>query len=868
MWRLVPLLRQQRREREWEEAEAEAEAGHHHIDTDTDRHIELASRPLPLDEQHGDGHGATRAIARTGPSSRRGWLYEDAGRRHIADWATRVKHAPLPLSATSVQSGGDVGSDHGESNLEERAALHPRHIGVSVSEASATPLPSDVDPSILPAYTARAAERALHRASSIRVAPSSDPATAAATEQTAIETVWRQAYGTQLRWDKKLRFINVLLCIIAALHYAAIIAAYQFCWSDRTLDFSFSPGHCSILPALLHLTLVFSVAFIGVLLWYYVEKSKFKALVGHFNSPYAAFYHTGLRTAFLKEFVATLIQPFPFIGLLFNIHHAHYLWLIALIARIYLIFRVLRDFSEAYQKRFFIKQNSRFDTSFYRMDSRTIAKAYLYRYTGTCLAAGVALSFLLLAYLMHLAEREYWRPQSEHAGLAPVRWRDVSHDAELVDPSEGPVWFGGDGQWLLLYHGHTYYPSPFATITNCLYFVGIVATSTGLGDVAPVTYQGKMFAVSTAIIGILWTSFGVGLLANVLVPNPFQAYVLDYMARSNIERDKHTHAARIIQRAWRHYLRYRQVASGADPVAKYKRAMQLAAVLRPAVRALHRAQRQEQHQGFMLTQRGMARAHKNDEATAYGEQPNFQSLNKSDTESERSTVQQRARRSSMGGLMGETHAQTEVQTRRQGLAEMDVSRSGHEHEHEHEHEYDHRRTGSMTPEEPLRSSTHPSYGSSDDEKCRNIRSRRQTFGVRVDSGAGVATPSTPSSSSSSSSSRCMTPSQAVRLIERSFKQWHPLPSTLEARRRASSTGGEPAPALAPAPALHPAISSLLAHQATLAAAVQAIDAKLDALMTRSQPTTATGAGTQAHTQAQTQTETQAQSQSQSQTPNQ
>lgn len=106
---------------------------------------------------------------------------------------------------------------------------------------------------------------------------------------------------------------------------------------------------------------------------------------------------------------------------------------------------------------------------------------------------GVFLNLLIMAYQMHLCERELWLPRDAHTGLTPARFDEID-SARLQLPHHGePI--------LIDANGNAYYQSPYVSLLNAFYFIGIVSTTTGLGDVAPVTNQGKIFAVMAAFMG-------------------------------------------------------------------------------------------------------------------------------------------------------------------------------------------------------------------------------------------------------------------------------------------------------------------------------------------------------------------------------
>lgn len=467
--------------------------------------------------------------------------------------------------------------------------------------------------------------------SSVGVGRRVDPAASAHAEQDALEALWRVVYSTTLNWDKRLRRLNTALCVIAVLNLAVIFWLFQGCWNPQTLQFSLERGCHSYRPSQV-LSCGLVAAFIAVLVYYYAEKSAYCAFNFHFPSRWSAFTHSGLLRSFLLEFLATLLQPFPIVHLFVDLNHSQYLVILSLCARLYLLARLLRDWSAAYQKRMFIKQGTRFDTASYSIDYSSVLVGLAYRYTLVLITVGCALNALIMAYLMHLCEREYWLPQNAHGGLLPIRYRDIRDPGSVLYHGVDGSSSGGNNDIIMLYRGETYYQSPYVSMVNAFYFVGVVATTTGLGDIAPVTDQGKMFAVVASIMGILWSSFVVAVLTNKLVPSDFQAYIIDFLHRAEIDREKQTIAATIIQTHWRHVRKYRTLAAQGVVVLPASKAARYTEVMTPLIRKFQNVQRREANQRFIfnepsITQLDVARQTARHEAsaagTAYGDRPNF-----------------------------------------------------------------------------------------------------------------------------------------------------------------------------------------------------------------------------------------------------
>lgn len=99
-------------------------------------------------------------------------------------------------------------------------------------------------------------------------------------------------------------------------------------------------------------------------------------------------------------------------------------------------------------------------------DFATVIKTYAYYHTAAVVGIGVLLNLLIMAYQMHLCERELWLPRDAHTGLAPARFDDIDGARLLpLPPHHGePVLF--DAQ------GNAYYQSPYVSLLNAFYFIG------------------------------------------------------------------------------------------------------------------------------------------------------------------------------------------------------------------------------------------------------------------------------------------------------------------------------------------------------------------------------------------------------------
>lgn len=200
-------------------------------------------------------------------------------------------------------------------------------------------------------------------------------------ERAAVAALWTVVGSHTLGWDRRLRWTNTVLALLGLANFVVVLLLYQACWDAESLRFDLEPANCAAFLPLRTAAHIAWAAFVGVLIHYYHLKATFQSLVAHYPSKGAAFFGSDLCASFCIELVLSLVQPFPLLYFVLDLHRTHYLVLLALLAKVYLLFRVLRDWSEVYIERFNIKQRSRSHTNFY-----TMVRAHAHTHTRTALA--------------------------------------------------------------------------------------------------------------------------------------------------------------------------------------------------------------------------------------------------------------------------------------------------------------------------------------------------------------------------------------------------------------------------------------------------------------------------------------------------
>lgn len=282
----------------------------------------------------------------------------------------------------------------------------------------------------------------------------------------------------------------------------------------------------------------------GRLMEYYYVCSGAKQKELNFASPRDAFFGTHLRWKFLGEFLVHIVQPWPYCPVELEIPAV---WIAFL--RVYLVLRAFRDHSQVYQMRHDIRSRASIDVPMKSKVGLTVAFRLMF-WDHPALLLMVALFFFgfIFTYIVYASERDMWIPIP------------VDNDLQRLEPINGRKYLDLDP----LYQSQ-YTKTLFNSVKNCIWFIAVTGTTTGYGDMLPVTTAGRIISMITAIFGIMLASFSVGIITQVLSPSAFEARLLAVSKTKDLFRSRSDAAARLIQRTWRLYqYRYKR-HSGLKP---------------------------------------------------------------------------------------------------------------------------------------------------------------------------------------------------------------------------------------------------------------------------------------------------------------
>jgi len=118
---------------------------------------------------------------------------------------------------------------------------------------------------------------------------------------------------------------------------------------------------------------------------------------------------------------------------------------------------------------------------------------------------------------MYLSEREYWVDDSQKPFLT---WKVTEHN--YLEPPSG------------------YHQAWLSQYDNCLWFTIVTMTTLGYGDIVPLAWQGRCFAVIAVLLGLVLTALIVGVVTNKLAPTEFESNVMNWMDTETRKKSKRT----------------------------------------------------------------------------------------------------------------------------------------------------------------------------------------------------------------------------------------------------------------------------------------------------------------------------------------
>eukprot|EP01062_Namystynia_karyoxenos_P039428 TRINITY_DN28662_c0_g1_i1.p1 TRINITY_DN28662_c0_g1~~TRINITY_DN28662_c0_g1_i1.p1 ORF type:complete len:1085 (+),score=221.62 TRINITY_DN28662_c0_g1_i1:94-3348(+) len=215
------------------------------------------------------------------------------------------------------------------------------------------------------------------------------------------------------------------------------------------------------------------------------------------------FLSSSLFPKFLIEVFIHLIFPYPWLT---TSHPTLYHFLqIAMLCRMYFVFRFLHTNSAAFGKRVKIRQwyQEHYQMNL-KVDWHLSVKMQFYKHSVKMTAACCLVAMLLAAFALHVLERKSPDPDSPE----------------------------------------------FGDFYNCIWFSFVTFTTIGYGDMSPKTHMGRFVTVMLGVVsqGLL-AVFG-GVVTNKLAPSRQQQLVTNYLADRKGKDARRSAAASVVQAFW------------------------------------------------------------------------------------------------------------------------------------------------------------------------------------------------------------------------------------------------------------------------------------------------------------------------------
>jgi len=219
------------------------------------------------------------------------------------------------------------------------------------------------------------------------------------------------------------------------------------------------------------------------------------------SSYKTVFRTTPLIRNYLLEVLVSLPHPFPFSYVNLSSKFG-----LLMFFRLYILFKVLKDYSTVYRKRLALQRIPGYSRVTHpSFDTFLSLKMIFYQYPIKFITTFIVATCLILAYCIYVFERE---AQS----------------------------------W-------TFFISFYIIINSCLLGWG----SDTFDEYTLRTWPGKILSLSGVVIGLFWLALLIDYVHSRMQPTRFQQNALQWVLKSNILEKERVVAARLIQLVWRHY---------------------------------------------------------------------------------------------------------------------------------------------------------------------------------------------------------------------------------------------------------------------------------------------------------------------------
>jgi len=317
--------------------------------------------------------------------------------------------------------------------------------------------------------------------------------------------------------DRSLRRRNLLVFVLACVGILIMVLSnivnFQWWYSDTTNKLIYDTQARG--PELVFLRIVFqamkcvnvivTILTLLALMNYYRYYSWVKKQRWGYLSRWSAFFKTSLLRKFVVEFLVLAITPVPFVESWYSFDFGrsflHKLDLLMFL-RLYLVVRVVRDYSTVYRKRTkIIVANLDYKKFLPEFGWKLSFQMLFYHHTLAMLFMMAVSTTLIATFCIWIAER------------------DTDNKA-------------------------------LATFYNALYFSLVTQMTIGYGDIVPTKTYGRLTALGQGLLGIVLVSIFSGVVINKLTPTDQQKAAVHYLKREKYMKLRLTEAVRILQVEW------------------------------------------------------------------------------------------------------------------------------------------------------------------------------------------------------------------------------------------------------------------------------------------------------------------------------
>jgi hypothetical protein len=334
-------------------------------------------------------------------------------------------------------------------------------------------------------------------------------------EKQFTSTMFNEIRGFDENIERKVRILSLTLTVLALFGLVILILTnvLNFLWytdlpnkslvdpSNRNVTANFMAVYTTY-EVFKFINVAVTMICIIILFAMYNVLSEIKRKQYGFSTRFRAFIYTTLKFKFTAEFLVLIITPIPGVSMVqaFDWYPGDKIGLIMFL-RLYLLVRVLRDFSSVYQKRFkIVASHPEYQKTVPMFGWSLTLRILFYTRTTSMLLLVTLISTGGAAFCIWVCERE-------------------------LNPSLLSYW-------------------------NSLYFTVVTMATIGYGDITPITPEGRIFAICQCMIGVVLVTIACGVVVNKLTPTEEQIYAARYLQQEKFLKSRLEECVRILQIQW------------------------------------------------------------------------------------------------------------------------------------------------------------------------------------------------------------------------------------------------------------------------------------------------------------------------------